>query len=71
VLLVALAAFAALVAWIALRNRQPPVLPADAVHARFDGADACLTCHGPAGPNPQPASHPVGRDCTRCHGFPN
>jgi len=68
-LLAALAALAALIGWVALRSRQPPMLPADEAHAAFVSAEACLTCHGPGGPVPQGRNHPLGNDCTRCHGF--
>jgi hypothetical protein len=67
--LAALAALAALVVWIALRSRQPPMLPADDAHAAFVGAEACLACHGPGSPLPRGPNHPHGNDCTRCHGF--
>ena len=66
--LVALLALALLVVALALRNRQPPLLPADADHARFTGAAACDACHGPAGVYPREPDHPQGRDCIRCHG---
>ena len=61
---------AGFVVFLALRSRQPPVLPADAEHAAFTGAAACLTCHGPAGSSPQSKNHPLGDDCLRCHGRP-
>lgn len=67
VLLLALAALAAALIGLALRNPAPPWLPSDAEHASSVSADACLACHGPGGPSPQSASHPVGRDCARCH----
>ncbi len=63
-----LVAAAALVIAIASRTRQPPILPKDAEHARFDGAEACMTCHGPDGPVPHGRNHPPGLDCLRCHG---
>lgn len=61
---------AALVLWIAIRGRQPPVLPNDRTHERFVSAEDCQSCHGPQGSNPQPANHPLGFDCLRCHGMP-
>jgi hypothetical protein len=64
----ALAAVAALVVWLALSSRQPPVLPGDETHATWDGASTCLACHGPDGALPQAAKHPLGEDCLRCHG---
>jgi cytochrome c553 len=67
-LLALLALLAGLVLWLANRTRQPPLLPADPDHARFDGAAACMTCHGPDGPLPQDPNHPLGQDCMRCHG---
>ena len=69
VLLAAVAALAAMVLWLSLRSRQPPMLPVDDAHAVFVNAVACLTCHGPGGPSPQTKNHPMGNDCTRCHGF--
>jgi len=59
---------ALLVAYLAWRNPQPPLLPADEAHARFSGPEACMACHGPEGALPQSRNHPVGRDCLRCHG---
>jgi cytochrome c553 len=67
-LLSALAAVAIIVILLALRNRQPPFLPADAEHARWENAETCLTCHGPGGTSPQSKGHPLGMDCLRCHG---
>ena len=67
VLLGALAAVAALVVWLSLRNPRPPELPADEAHATFSSADACLECHGPRGTSPRMENHPLGLDCLRCH----
>jgi cytochrome c553 len=63
--LVVAAAFAA---WLAWSGRQPPLLPSNEPHAIFQNAAACLTCHGPDGPAPRSAEHPLGDDCLRCHG---
>ena len=60
---------AAGVGYLALRNRQPPVLPRDAEHAVYD-LPKCQDCHGPAGDFPRSKNHPIGEDCARCHGFP-
>jgi hypothetical protein len=59
---------AALVAYLALRTRQPPQLPADRDHARFTTPVACLACHGSDGVLPQSKNHPVRNDCLNCHG---
>jgi hypothetical protein len=67
-LLAVIALAAALVAYLAARNPQPPLLPPDETHAAFLGAAACLECHGPGGPVPQSNKHPLGKDCRRCHG---
>ena len=67
-LLVLILLLAGLVLVFALRNRQPPILPADAGHATFVSAESCLSCHGPSGARPQSPNHPVGRECMRCHG---
>lgn len=69
ILLVALFALAAILIGLALRNPAPPWMPEDAEHRKTFDADACLECHGPGGPSAQSASHPVGRDCTRCHAY--
>jgi hypothetical protein len=66
-LLVALAATAALVAFLAVRNPRPPHLPRDADHAAWRGPDACIGCHGPGGVSPRSPNHPIGRECLRCH----
>jgi mono/diheme cytochrome c family protein len=68
VLLVLLLLAAAAVGWLALRSRQPPLLPADAAHAEAAGTPACLECHGPGRPFPRGPNHPLGEDCLRCHG---
>ena len=66
--MLALLTIAALVGILALRNAQPPMLPQDEDHARFDGADGCLVCHGADGDLPRSPDHPLGDNCTRCHG---
>ena len=66
---IALVALAALVTFLAVRGRQPPILPADTDHTRFISSGACLSCHGPQGGSPQPKTHPLGNDCMRCHGM--
>jgi len=70
ILLALLALILLLVAVLALRNPQPPVLPADETHAASRGAEACLECHASDGPAPRSRTHPVGSDCRRCHGAP-
>ena len=66
-LLVALAALALVVAFVALRTRKPPFLPADATHQSFESATTCLECHGPDGAVPRSKNHPLGNECMRCH----
>ena len=68
-LLIALALVAAIVVYVALRNRQPPLLPGDADHAVFEIPN-CLRCHNPDGEYPRGKNHPIGDDCARCHGRP-
>lgn len=68
VALVAVVLLAALVAFLAFRTRQPPLLPADEDHARFSDVDECLECHGSDGGLPRSENHPIGNDCLRCHG---
>jgi cytochrome c553 len=63
-------AIAALVIFLATRNRQPPIVPPDEEHASFIDAAACNECHGPEGPIPQSTNHPLGNECMRCHGQP-
>lgn len=60
---------AGLAVWCAAHVRDPPFLPEDAAHRTGAGEDACVTCHGPDGSSPRGRSHPVGRDCFRCHAF--
>jgi hypothetical protein len=69
VLLLGLAILAAAIAVLAVRNPRPPYVPSDDVHARWDGAAACLECHGVAGPVPRSPNHPLGDDCLRCHAW--
>jgi hypothetical protein len=66
----ALAGLALLVLVLALRNPQPPVLPADADHLGVLDMEDCAGCHGPDGVLPRGKEHPLGADCTRCHGRP-
>jgi len=56
------------VGYLALRNRQPPLLPMDEEHARYPGAPPCMECHGPDSVFPKDENHPLGDDCFRCHG---
>jgi hypothetical protein len=54
-----------------LLRQEPPPIPRDPVHltsmAAADREAACLACHGPAGKNRRPATHPSANDCFRCH----
>ena len=59
----------AAIGWLALRNRQAPPMPRDEEHRGFVSGEACAVCHGPDGPLPRSKNHPLGQDCTRCHGF--
>ena len=61
---------AAFLAALALRTRQPPVLPDDEAHGQFVSSDECLTCHGPDGVLPTSKNHPLRTDCMDCHGMP-
>jgi cytochrome c553 len=71
IVLLALVLVAALLAaYVLLRNPEPPALPSDDTHAGPFDAEACLGCHGPDGGAPQSPTHPIGRDCARCHGLP-
>ena len=65
--LAALALVALLALAIALTNRTPPKLPADADHGATISIPQCLQCHGPGGSSPRPSDHPIGNDCGRCH----
>jgi hypothetical protein len=68
ILLAAIVATAAFVAWLALSSRQPPLLPGDETHRAFESAHECLGCHAEGGAVPQSPRHPLGEDCLRCHG---
>ena len=68
IVLAAIFVAAAFVAWLALSSRQPPLLPADEVHRRFESAEACMDCHAAGASSPQSQKHPLGDDCLRCHG---
>ncbi len=62
---------AGFVAFLALRSRQAPVLPADENHARFVNSESCLgACHGPDGAYPPSRNHTPRTDCLDCHGMP-
>lgn len=67
VLLVCLFVLAAFVAWLAVRNPQPPFVPGDEDHIGIATED-CIVCHGPDGGSPRDPNHPIGNDCLRCHG---
>ena len=60
-----LALVALLAVLLAVRTRGAPYLPVDPDHA--SDAAACMSCHGPDGPVPRSANHPLGDDCFRCH----
>jgi hypothetical protein len=68
--LVVVALVAAFTIYLAVRGRQPPMLPADEEHTSIVGADDCLICHDPNAASPQAKNHPLGDDCLRCHGTP-
>jgi hypothetical protein len=68
--LIVVAALAACMIYLAVRGRQPPLLPADEDHARFLSAEDCLICHDLNSDSPQGRNHPLGNDCSRCHGRP-
>jgi cytochrome c553 len=70
VLLALLMLTAGLLAVLVMRNRQPPILPADEDHAVFAGVQDCMACHGTDGGSPRSKNHPIGPDCLRCHGRP-
>jgi hypothetical protein len=67
-LLACLVALAAIVAWLALRNPQPPFVPEDEDHTGSIGIEDCIGCHDPDGVAPRGPNHPIGNDCHRCHG---
>ena len=67
VFLVILVALAALVLYLALRNPQASVLPADENHVVIVGPEKCLSCHGPDEGVPQGPNHPISRQCMSCH----
>jgi hypothetical protein len=69
ILLAVLALIAGLVAVLATRSRQPPFLPQDSEHRGFVDLRGCVECHGPDGALPRGRNHPIGEDCTRCHGM--
>jgi len=66
--LASLALVALLVAWLMTRNRQAPFIPLDTDHVGVAQPIGCLECHGPDEIYPQGTNHPLGDDCTRCHG---
>jgi cytochrome c553 len=68
IVLAGIAVVAGFIAWLARSSRQPPLLPVDDVHAVFESAATCLSCHGPEGAVPQASRHPLGDKCLRCHG---
>ncbi len=68
-LLAGVALLALLVGYLAMRTRQPPLLPPDVDHARFVTAESCLgACHGLAGSSPRGKNHTPRLDCMDCHG---
>ena len=68
IVLAVLALAAAFILWLAVKSRQPPLLPQDETHAAWESADACDACHAVGAAVPKPAKHPLGFDCLRCHG---
>ncbi|RKZ12340.1 hypothetical protein DRQ53_14905 [bacterium] len=67
VFMVILAALAALVLYLALRNPQASLLPADETHAGMVIIQECMSCHGPDEGAPQGPNHPISRQCMSCH----
>jgi hypothetical protein len=67
---IAVVLLAALIGVLAVRSRQPPVLPPDADHARFINHESCLSCHGPGAKSPYSENHTPRTDCMHCHGMP-
>jgi cytochrome c553 len=68
IILAAIVIAGGFIAWLALSSRQPPLLPVDDVHAVFESATTCLSCHAAEGAVPRSSRHPLGDDCLRCHG---
>lgn len=58
------------IVWVLKGTSNPPVMPGDAPHARFEGAETCLLCHSSTGIHPRPKTHPISRECMRCHTMP-
>ncbi|MBI4161512.1 MAG: hypothetical protein HY509_03600 [Acidobacteria bacterium] len=59
-----------LVILVARSLRFPPDLPADSDHRRGQGAEECLSCHGPEGTSPRGKNHPLNDQCFNCHSWP-
>jgi hypothetical protein len=68
--LAVVACLAAFIIYLSFRERQPPFLPADADHSVFTGAESCLVCHDLNGDASRAKNHPLGNECSRCHGRP-
>lgn len=67
-LLIGLALLVALGVWVAARNPEPPLLPDDEYHRNAYDVSECLYCHGKEGDAPRDRNHPIGDECSRCHG---
>jgi len=62
-----LAVFLGMFLVVAFR-KQPPDIPADAVHLPLRGRPMdCMSCHGPGSVKPRGPNHPLGHDCRQCH----
>ena len=57
------------IVWVLRGTSNPPVMPGNSSHVQFESADTCLLCHGPNGMHPRPKTHPISRECMRCHAF--
>jgi hypothetical protein len=70
ILLAVLVVLGVVVAVLAARNRQAPILPDDEVHYQGPIPAACDECHAYGADFARSKNHPLGNDCLRCHGRP-
>lgn len=60
-------AVVALLYVLSISGKEPPLLPADEVHAGITDREQCKECHAPGKVKPMNPHHPFKEQCFNCH----